>query len=456
MVALSDNFDDLSDGDYLYQRSSWTSNKSSAPAMRSDRHSDTDDGTQVLDGSADFGTLANAERTIFNTPLTTDDHTVGLDCFTDSAGSGTNCNWQGVIARSDDTNATNCYWAVFMAGGDSLDTTDRVGLWSRVAGSSTEIASWTGFTPDTTSVYRLELKVSGSTISVKVDGVERISVTDTDHTAGKYAGIYFVRGQASTDGQPWVDNWTAADDGVANVTLKSSTSQAAGNGASITLPFTAAEGDTVLAIGTRQATLEEIATDSIGWTLVAKADDGSEHTGSGGKSDAAIWSKVMGATPDTDFKLNWAGGAQFAGALAILVFDGAVSVQGDYIRDESQAPTLTSTDTAGLGVVVAAKQGSSSRTCAGTTRVEEPWQNDTRPAGLDVFVTDGPLLTTSWTPSDMSSGAAVALSVALSSVGGGPTFAGSPWKDSSDTERFTVLSDGRNSAVRLSDGSRLE
>lgn len=204
--SYSDDFNDLPDNDYLYQRSTWRSNKSAPHAMRSDTHSWTD-GSQVLDGS---DKMSSPEYALFRSPLDTPDHSVSLEVFPDAEFDSTPSEETilGVVARaSAEDDADDCYWAGAVAGGGFPR---GIYLFERSAGVSNDIGFWaTSFDDET--VFEIVLLCNGSTISVDVDGTERISLTDTTHTTGNYAGIIFQRGEAASDAQPWLDNWAAAD-----------------------------------------------------------------------------------------------------------------------------------------------------------------------------------------------------------------------------------------------------
>ena len=61
-----------------------------------------------------------------------------------------------------------------------------------------------------TATYELTLRVNGSTIEADVDGVNKVSVTDTDIASGKNVGAVIKR-QTTANGEVWLDNWTAVD-----------------------------------------------------------------------------------------------------------------------------------------------------------------------------------------------------------------------------------------------------
>lgn len=73
--------------------------------------------------------------------------------------------------------------------------------------SFTEIGSYSGSYGAGT--YSVQIKCNGSTISVEVGGVERISVSDTTYATGTKVGMIFRRGMGNYDST--VDNFKGAD-----------------------------------------------------------------------------------------------------------------------------------------------------------------------------------------------------------------------------------------------------
>lgn len=201
MATVSDNFNGLTAGTFLGADANWDSSLSSGDRMQVDSgHTDTSDGTNVIDGS---GAMSFAEFAVYQTALASANHETTLDCFPDSdtAGGG---NRVGVVARSGASAGGDCYFAWLNTATSNLE------LQKRVSGSNTSLGTWT-FTPDTSTVYELKLRVDGTTIEVDVDGVNRISVTDSSVTSGNYAGVIFQRQRAAANGQPTLDNFTASD-----------------------------------------------------------------------------------------------------------------------------------------------------------------------------------------------------------------------------------------------------
>lgn len=227
MVTIAHNFNDIADNDYLDDSLLWWTNKTSGSRMRSDQH-DHSDGSQVIDGSADFGGVP--QGAIFQTPFASSNHRVGLvDVFPDYDQN----NYVGVIARSNSaTSWANCYMAYI----HSSSINALVELFSVVGGSLTSLGA-KGLLPISTShVYSLELICDGSSISAVVDGVPELEVTNTDIVSGLYGGIYFDRETATTNGQPWIDNFYGSDLAAGPVWDGSFFRNAAGNKTRVRMP----------------------------------------------------------------------------------------------------------------------------------------------------------------------------------------------------------------------------
>jgi hypothetical protein len=95
------------------------------------------------------------------------------------------------IAGRVSTNGENCYWMEF---------SDRNWvLFKRVGGSGTQLGSYNG--DYVTTVRRGTLRIEGTTISVLVDDVERISVSDSDiSAAGRFGvGCYYANTGSTID-----------------------------------------------------------------------------------------------------------------------------------------------------------------------------------------------------------------------------------------------------------------
>lgn len=136
----------------------------------------------VLQGAAHG---QNWRRTLayHNTPLASSDHWVEAEVqysgVSDSA---------GIAARIDPVNNTG-YFISFAAG--------RLNLNRFSSTSQSWVASEGG--PYDAGVYRVRMEMNGSTIQIYVDGVLKITKTDTTYTTGQNAGIYIYRDSANTD-----------------------------------------------------------------------------------------------------------------------------------------------------------------------------------------------------------------------------------------------------------------
>ena len=98
----------------------------------------------------------------------------------------------GITGRNS-TSALTFYLARVATNASS---TANVQLWKWVAGTATQLGSSYAITISGDPTFKIRLDMSGSTIRVLVDGVERISVTDTSITAAGRIGFY---GSPDTD-----------------------------------------------------------------------------------------------------------------------------------------------------------------------------------------------------------------------------------------------------------------
>jgi Tfp pilus assembly protein PilW len=112
------------------------------------------------------------------------------------ASGGTSHGPAGRIASSSDG---SCYFVRVSAGTWTL---------YKKSGAVTSIGTYVGDEPTTAKVCLL--RMVGSTISVLIDTVSRISVTDTSITAKGYAGLATYYG-AALDAEPYLDDWSATD-----------------------------------------------------------------------------------------------------------------------------------------------------------------------------------------------------------------------------------------------------
>jgi hypothetical protein len=127
---------------------------------------------------------------IYNLPLNTIDH------YAEVAMSIASTTSMGVFARSD--LAANSYY-LLRSNGTSWN------LFTNIAGSFTSIGSYAA-TLVNGDVARIQC--IGSTIKAFINGVERISVTDTAITTGSYAGVRSTQSSTAR-----YDNFTTADAG---------------------------------------------------------------------------------------------------------------------------------------------------------------------------------------------------------------------------------------------------
>lgn len=144
------------------------------------------DTNQLRPGSSTTGVA------LYGSPMDTTDHYSEIVI---SVVGGTS---MGVVARSD-SNSLNFY--VMRANGSNWT------IFSNVGGTFTSLGSYTASVTDG-DVARIQCV--GSTIKGFINGVERISVTDTSITSGLYAG---VRGDVTNVGR--YDNFLASDVGAA-------------------------------------------------------------------------------------------------------------------------------------------------------------------------------------------------------------------------------------------------
>lgn len=111
----------------------------------------------------------------------------------------------GVVGRAQ--SGTGTFYAFF-----HLDSLNETRIYKCVSGTFTQLGSGYSLTLTTGVAVNLELRMSGSSIKGFVDGVERISVTNTDISGAGKAGIigYKMRVSGSQDtGQ--IDNFNAVN-----------------------------------------------------------------------------------------------------------------------------------------------------------------------------------------------------------------------------------------------------
>jgi hypothetical protein len=143
---------------------------------------------QLAPGVATLGLV------VYQSPLDTSDH------YAEIAMPAATATSMGVFARSDVTGNTFYLWR---------NNGSTWNLFSNVGGSFVSIGSYAAAATDG-DVARIEC--IGSTIKGYVNGVERVSVTNTTITTGLYAGL---RSEASSTAR--YDNFLAADSGAPSV-----------------------------------------------------------------------------------------------------------------------------------------------------------------------------------------------------------------------------------------------
>lgn len=118
---------------------------------------------------------------------------IGGVCGRKTAGSGSGANF-------------TCYWADYY---DTVSTGTRTWrLYKVVSGSYTSLGSYTENIGTATKTLKLEM--NGTAIKVYVDGVQRISVTDSSITANGRAGVVLGAAAAPASNCVYVDNFVAA------------------------------------------------------------------------------------------------------------------------------------------------------------------------------------------------------------------------------------------------------
>ncbi|MBS0218070.1 MAG: hypothetical protein JSR63_07770 [Proteobacteria bacterium] len=97
-----------------------------------------------------------------------------------------------VITRADDAgvalrvlNQSNYYCANVYDASSGSGVTNQVRLYKRVSGSFTQLGSTQTISFTRNTAHTLEIVASGTTISLKFDGVTKISVTDSSLSSGK-------------------------------------------------------------------------------------------------------------------------------------------------------------------------------------------------------------------------------------------------------------------------------
>lgn len=212
----------------------------------------------------------------------------------------------GVAGRMD-TASNSQYWACYNAG--------IWALYKRVSSTDTQLGTYTG---DALSggAKTILLRMSGSTISVEINGVQRISVTDTSITAKGKAGLfaYFSDPQNSR----LLDNWSANDATAAGSTL-SSAGSATDNAQGQSLASSAANS-TAAATATLAGKSTSTAAMTAGGTATA--------TLVGAQGIAAAFS-AAGTAADDNVGASLASVPMTSQGTATMGAEGASSVAGD-------------------------------------------------------------------------------------------------------------------------------
>lgn len=135
------------------------------------------------------------------------------------------------------------------------------------AGVATELATYTGDTPSTTKVVKLEIRDAAK--KVFIDSVERISSADNAITAAGRPGLNF-RGQTGEQ----MDNWSSTDAAASSSAAASSAGTAtaiATGSSSAAVPANASGAATAIATGSSAATAEISASGTSTATAVGQA-----------------------------------------------------------------------------------------------------------------------------------------------------------------------------------------
>jgi hypothetical protein len=136
-----------------------------------------------------------------DTPVSTSDHEVAMTLKTLTYAAGFTCN-VGLLCRKDNSGTFTCYFA------RADKQNNRYDLQSVVSGSATLLG--TGGTPAVNDVMRLQ--ALGSAITLFINNVSTISVTDTAVPSGTFGGlISFCHGEAGDIMA--VDDWSLTDVG---------------------------------------------------------------------------------------------------------------------------------------------------------------------------------------------------------------------------------------------------
>ncbi len=110
-------------------------------------------------------------------------------CVTSFRGASTTGvdNRMSIYLRRDNLSrgSANGYWFNIQP----ENSTGVLNLFKVVAGAITNIATTSAFAMDSVTTYSLEPEIDGSSLDFIIDSTSRLSVTDTTHTTGDYAGF---------------------------------------------------------------------------------------------------------------------------------------------------------------------------------------------------------------------------------------------------------------------------
>lgn len=159
---------------------------------------------------------ANAHNTIrLDQDLSGDDHYAEIDVVTGNAITAQSVpNWYGTIVRKDSANTAtdmDFYQGRYRHRSDA--STDTFHIYEWTDNSDAELTS--DITGATTPSYPFTIKteIDGNTIKFYVDGVEKLSTTDTSITSNTRTGVWAYKQHSSN--QVNMDSFTTADLGAA-------------------------------------------------------------------------------------------------------------------------------------------------------------------------------------------------------------------------------------------------
>ena len=240
-------------------------------------------------------------------------------------------------------------------------------LWKRSGGTATALGTYAGDAPTTPRVVTLSMV--GSTISVLVDGVERISVTDTALAAKGYAGT----GQYYADNSTlrYIDDWSATDavtviTGTGVLSAQAADVTGAGISASlategdISAQAAAASGDGAsgsAGAGVPAAQSAAVAGEGVSASLATEGAIAAQSAGAAGSG--------LSSSASTDGTIAaQAAAVSGAGASASLATDGAIAAQAAAVDGSGLSESLATE-----GAIVAQSAGASGAGTVGTEAI---------------------------------------------------------------------------------------